>query len=297
MTDAAELDSNRAYRSPEVDVSEMPKALLEPGERQWEIFGERMSAQDIECVFGTPKARFLRRIDQGIEPEKAALNERVYGHRVSRHKVQSGRRVFRLRKMAGLHSPDDLAAKAGIRSDRVLDYEYGMSPWSDARCDWKICAKRLAEGLGMPPEEVWPKVARRKLPKTVQADDHSDPEAFSMDEVLDAKKVTRALFECLKLLRPKERWVIDKRYGFSDGGPPNGGLYGLQEVGNEVGRSRERIRQLEGSALRRCRRILSHMYGGRVWEDIATTTRLPADMQMGMTHPAWDDMSDGEDHE
>lgn len=303
MLGVTELGRSQPYRDSEADVSDQSEAAPELSERRWVIFGERMSAQDVECIFGTPKARFLRRIDQGIEPERAALNERVYGHRVSRHKVRSGHRIFRLRKARGLHSPDDLAAKADLSPERILDYEYGMSPWSDKRCDWKICAKRLAEGLGMFPEEVWPKVARRKLPRTVQADRHCDPEAFSMDEIIDAKQVLEALFKCLKFLQPKERWVIDKRYGFSDGSPPNGGFRGFQEIGSEVGRCRERIRQLELSALRRCRRVLSHAYGGRVWNDIASTVRLPTDMQLGMTHLAWDDMSDdmddgdGEDHE
>jgi len=267
----------------------------EPGEQRWEIFGERMSAREVEHVFGTPKARFLRRVDQGIEPEKAALNERVYGHKVSRHKIQSGRRVFRLRKAMGFGSPDELAAKAGMRPDRVVDYEYGMSPWSDQRCEWKICAKRLAEGLGMFPEEIWPRVARLKLPRMVQADDHSDPEAFDMGEVLDAKKLVEAILECLKHLSPRERWVIDERYGLSDGGPPSGGLRTLKEIGNKIGRSQERIRQFEGSALRRIRQILGQRHKEQTWEVFATTFRIPTTMQVGMTHEASGGTGDGEE--
>jgi RNA polymerase primary sigma factor len=50
----------------------------------------------------------------------------------------------------------------------------------------------------------------------------------------------------LKVLRPRERRVIEKRYGFVDGR-----VHSLQEVGEQLQMSREGVRQIEVRALRK----------------------------------------------
>ena len=54
-------------------------------------------------------------------------------------------------------------------------------------------------------------------------------------------------------LRPKERLVITKRFGLSD----EEGLT-LEEIGGQLNLTRERIRQLEKSALHRLKKIVDN---------------------------------------
>jgi RNA polymerase sigma factor (sigma-70 family) len=53
----------------------------------------------------------------------------------------------------------------------------------------------------------------------------------------------------LKCLNPREAFIIEKRFGLS-----GGYVMTLQEVGDEIGRSKETVRQLELRALRKIRR-------------------------------------------
>jgi RNA polymerase primary sigma factor len=55
-----------------------------------------------------------------------------------------------------------------------------------------------------------------------------------------------ALEQILQMLPPRERGVIEKRYGFADGR-----VHSLQEVGEQLRMSREGVRQIEARALRR----------------------------------------------
>jgi RNA polymerase primary sigma factor len=55
-----------------------------------------------------------------------------------------------------------------------------------------------------------------------------------------------SLESILQVLRPRERRVIEKRYGFQDGR-----VYSLQEVGEQLKMSREGVRQIEVRALRK----------------------------------------------
>ena len=56
------------------------------------------------------------------------------------------------------------------------------------------------------------------------------------------------LDEVLQTLTPREEKVIRLRYGLDDNHPRT-----LEEVGREFGVTRERIRQIEGKALKRLR--------------------------------------------
>ena len=74
-------------------------------------------------------------------------------------------------------------------------------------------------------------------------------EDFS-EKILDAMFV-ESLKEFLKQhLKPKEYLIISKRFGLEDGK-----TYKLQEIGNEFGVTRERIRQVEAKALKKLRNM------------------------------------------
>ena len=70
-------------------------------------------------------------------------------------------------------------------------------------------------------------------------------------EVEDVLYRTRLCNKCLNLLTERERFVIEKRYGW-DGGEPQH----LEQVGNALGVTRERVRQIEAKALRKMRRVI-----------------------------------------
>jgi len=70
-----------------------------------------------------------------------------------------------------------------------------------------------------------------------------DPEAQTI-----STRTRESLESILGVLRPRERRVIEKRYGFSDGR-----IHSLQEVGEQLQMSREGVRQIEVRALRKLR--------------------------------------------
>ncbi len=70
-----------------------------------------------------------------------------------------------------------------------------------------------------------------------------DPEAQTI-----CTRTRETLEAILGVLRPRERRVIEKRYGFSDGR-----IHSLQEVGEQLQMSREGVRQIEVRALRKLR--------------------------------------------
>jgi RNA polymerase primary sigma factor len=55
--------------------------------------------------------------------------------------------------------------------------------------------------------------------------------------------------EVLELLSPREKRILEMRFGIADGTTRT-----LEEVGKEFGVTRERIRQIEAKALMRLRR-------------------------------------------
>ncbi len=68
------------------------------------------------------------------------------------------------------------------------------------------------------------------------------------DEVLIQKSFRREIKEILKRLKPRERRVIELRYGLSSEGPLT-----LEQIGRRMRLTRERVRQIEENAKRRLR--------------------------------------------
>lgn len=68
-----------------------------------------------------------------------------------------------------------------------------------------------------------------------------DPEEIACKEALND-----AVKEVLSTLTPREQKVLELRFGFSDGK-----IYTLEDVGEMLGVTRERVRQIEGKALRK----------------------------------------------
>jgi len=119
--------------------------------------------------------------------------------------------------------------------------------------------EEVAEALGLKPEELrWLRVAGRQ---PVSLDEpHGNGDDDSLQDFLDDKRVdspgeeadehllkTR-IDEVLRCLAPRDREVIEMRFGLRDGRPRT-----LDEVAGTFGVTRERIRQIESRGLDKLR--------------------------------------------
>ncbi|MBI3965133.1 MAG: sigma-70 family RNA polymerase sigma factor, partial [Chloroflexi bacterium] len=68
-------------------------------------------------------------------------------------------------------------------------------------------------------------------------------------EVVERRLVKEEVAQALQCLEPRERRVVVLRFGLEDGRPRT-----LAEIGEELGVSRERVRQIEAQSLRTLRR-------------------------------------------
>ena len=79
----------------------------------------------------------------------------------------------------------------------------------------------------------------------------SDPRSERVNEEVVNKRQHEALMQILSQLDPRERDIIVSRYGLNDGRPAQT----LEQVGQKLGVTKERIRQLESRALQKLRKI------------------------------------------
>ena len=119
--------------------------------------------------------------------------------------------------------------------------------------------EELAEEMGMEPKKVqWMmRVSWRplSLEKPVGEDEDSELSNFIEDDQTPTPPDTAyqamlrdRIEEALSTLNPREVRILRMRFGLH-----NGRTYTLEEVGQKFGLTRERIRQIEGQALRRLR--------------------------------------------
>ncbi|EEC76734.1 hypothetical protein OsI_14770 [Oryza sativa Indica Group] len=76
----------------------------------------------------------------------------------------------------------------------------------------------------------------------------ADPTAETAEEMLNRLSMKRDVHKALDTLTTRERQVVTLRFGLEDGR-----IRTLQEIGNTMGVSRERIRQIESAAFRKLR--------------------------------------------
>jgi RNA polymerase primary sigma factor len=119
--------------------------------------------------------------------------------------------------------------------------------------------QELAEAVGISVEKVQLAMRTRHEPVSLEApvgDDQSarvidfieDVTTATADETLLEKRFVEETRDLLAVLSPREQQVIRMRYGF-DGGDERT----LAEIGASFSLTRERIRQIEGEALRKLR--------------------------------------------
>jgi RNA polymerase primary sigma factor len=135
------------------------------------------------------------------------------------------------------------------KAARQLEQEYGRKPTPE----------EIAHELNLEPRKVqWMlKVSWRplSLERPVGEDDDTEFGAFIEDETTPTptqsayqNMLREKVEEVLATLSPREARILRLRFGLQ-----NGRSYTLEEVGQKFGLTRERIRQIEGKALRRLR--------------------------------------------
>ncbi|MCG6899602.1 MAG: RNA polymerase sigma factor RpoS [Gammaproteobacteria bacterium] len=130
------------------------------------------------------------------------------------------------------------------------------------RLDHEPSAEEIAELLDKPLEDVermlWLNERISSTDSTVMADSGKtlldtlpDADAQDPSDTLQEEGVHSNLEECLTQLSDKQREVVERRFG----------LHGysvstLEEVGQEIGVTRERVRQIQMDALKKLKRVL-----------------------------------------
>ena len=136
-----------------------------------------------------------------------------------------------------------------IRVSRQLLQELGHDP----------SAEEIAAEMGMPVEKVREilKIAQEPVsletPIGEEEDSHlgdfiPDEDASEPSEAASFSLLKEQLMEVLDTLTPREKKVLELRFGIADGRTRT-----LEEVGKEFNVTRERIRQIEAKALRKLR--------------------------------------------
>ena len=119
--------------------------------------------------------------------------------------------------------------------------------------------EELSEHVGKTEEEVVSALTARKMVVSYDVPVGSDEDGSLADLIADETETDTedlymedALKDCIRnlldTLPKRERYVVERRYGL-DGG----GCASLAEIGLSIGITRERVRQIQSSALRRLR--------------------------------------------
>jgi RNA polymerase primary sigma factor len=136
-----------------------------------------------------------------------------------------------------------------IKISRQLLQEYGREP----------TAEEIGAEMGLTPEKVREVIKISQEPISLETpigeeeDSHlgdfiEDQEAVAPAEAASVMLLKEKMADVLKNLTERERKVLELRFGLQDGHQRT-----LEEVGQEFGVTRERIRQIEAKALRKLR--------------------------------------------
>jgi len=135
------------------------------------------------------------------------------------------------------------------RSQNILMQELGRKPTVDELAEkMEVSPYRIAELQQTARVPISLDLPVTEDKDTTFGDLISDDIRVGPDEEALSNIVSEQLFQVLDELPIRERNTIEMRYGLIDGK-----TYTLEEVGHQLGVTRERARQIEGQALRRLR--------------------------------------------
>lgn len=158
--------------------------------------------------------------------------------------------ILRRMKALGIKTQAELARLAGLRVMTVSTLvTLKKAPKNKLTGDWVDAAYALSSALQVEPEELWTERQQSMALKrnSYEVDmNEEEVQRLSTDGgverlVLD-KERTKVISKTLNSLTPREEYVVRRRFFDEDT---------LEVIANDLGIQRERVRQIEGKALRK----------------------------------------------
>ncbi|MBV9173443.1 MAG: sigma-70 family RNA polymerase sigma factor [Chloroflexi bacterium] len=135
------------------------------------------------------------------------------------------------------------------RISSQLHQEYGREPTDEElAAALEISAERVRELAAVLPQPVSLDGFVGEDQDTRLSDVVADDNAVNLEASAEHRLLAEQIRETLGTLTPRERRVIERRFGLSDDNEDT-----LTAIGREIGVTRERIRQIETTALRKLR--------------------------------------------
>jgi DNA-directed RNA polymerase sigma subunit (sigma70/sigma32) len=158
--------------------------------------------------------------------------------------------ILRRMKALGIKTQAELARLAGLRVMTVSTLvTLKKAPKNKLTGDWVDAAYALSSALQVEPEELWTERQQTMALKrnSYEVDmNEEEVQRLSTDGgverlVLDGER-TKIITKTLNSLTPREEYVVRRRFFDEDT---------LEVIANDLGIQRERVRQIEGKALRK----------------------------------------------
>ena len=144
---------------------------------------------------------------------------------------------------------------------RDLSQQYGRTPSDKELAEYlNVSVKKISEYYTISKEPCSLDVTIDEDEDTAMIDLIADENATEFMDV-DDLSIRDTIYSVLNTLSERERKIIELRFGFTDGRQ-----HTLEEVGKEFNLTKERIRQLEASALKKLRNPVRSEKLREVWE-------------------------------
>ena len=145
---------------------------------------------------------------------------------------------------------------------RDLSQQYGRTPSDKELAEYlNVSVKKISEYYTVSKEPCSLDVTIDEDEDTAMIDLIADENATKFMDI-DDLSIRDTIYSVLNTLSERERKIIELRFGFTDGRQ-----HTLEEVGKEFNLTKERIRQLEASALKKLRNPVRSEKLREVWEN------------------------------
>ena len=145
---------------------------------------------------------------------------------------------------------------------RDLSQQYGRTPSDKELAEYlNVSVKKISEYYTISKEPCSLDVTIDEDEDTAMIDLIADENATKFMDI-DDLSIRDTIYSVLNTLSERERKIIELRFGFTDGRQ-----HTLEEVGKEFNLTKERIRQLEASALKKLRNPVRSEKLREVWEN------------------------------
>jgi len=164
-------------------------------------------------------------------------------------------RLLERRRRLGV-SQIDLALAIGISSYRYNRLEVLRESPLTSTEEWRPVALAIADYYDVPPKELWPKQGQvehqvNELDLVPLVSAYTTRITDDAEASHDRRDFLVALRRAWTTLAPRQQEILAARFGIRDGREQT-----LREIGEVIGKSKERVRQEQEDALGRLRRAI-----------------------------------------